>query len=154
MIVGSKDIRGFFMLPQAPEEAGYYVYGTPGGGVNQYAHPKMVNLILAVEREWQASDVRKFGVGDISSAGGPKMAGHDSHRRGLEADIRPLRIDGKNIACRYQDAEYDRAGTEKLIHLFRSLASSPVDIFFNDVAIPGVRPLKKHDHHFHVQFRV
>jgi penicillin-insensitive murein endopeptidase len=25
-----KDGRGFFMLPQAPEGAGYYVYGTPG----------------------------------------------------------------------------------------------------------------------------
>jgi hypothetical protein len=27
-----KDIRNFFMLPQAPEDAGYYVYGTPGNG--------------------------------------------------------------------------------------------------------------------------
>lgn len=25
-----KDGRSFYMLPQAPEEAGYYIYGTPG----------------------------------------------------------------------------------------------------------------------------
>ena len=28
--VQAKDVRGYFILPQAPEEAGYYVYGTPG----------------------------------------------------------------------------------------------------------------------------
>ena len=27
-----QDSRHYFMLPQAPEDAGYYVYGTPAGG--------------------------------------------------------------------------------------------------------------------------
>ena len=30
--VQPRDKRGFFILPQAPEDAGYYVYGTPGRG--------------------------------------------------------------------------------------------------------------------------
>ncbi|MBP1204475.1 hypothetical protein JOD97_002517 [Duganella sp. 1411] len=34
-----KDSRGYFVLPQAPEDAGYYVYGTPGDGAAQYANP-------------------------------------------------------------------------------------------------------------------
>jgi hypothetical protein len=152
MIVQPHDNRGFFMIPLAPSDAGYYTYGAPGGGVNQYAHPKLLTLILAVEREWQAIDTRRFGVGDISAAGGLKVPGHDSHRRGLEVDIRPLRKDGKEIACWYQDAAYDRAGTEKLIALFRRLAPSPVSIFFNDLKIRGVRPWAKHDNHFHLQF--
>lgn len=151
-IIQPHDSRGFFMIPQVPEDAGYYVYGVPGAGVNQYVHPKMLNLIVAVEREWQAIDIRKFGVGDISSAGGPKLKNHDSHRHGVEVDIRPLRKDGKQAGCTYRDAAYDRAGTEKLINLFRACAVGPLLIFFNDAKIPGVRPLPKHDNHFHVQF--
>lgn len=151
-IIQPHDSRGFVMIPQTPEDAGYYVYGDPGAGINQYVHPKMLTLILAVEREWQAIDARKFGVGDISAAGGPKMFGHDSHRRGVEVDIRPLRKDGKQAACVYQESAYDRAGTEKLINLFRACAPVPLLIFFNDVKIPGVRPLAKHNNHFHVQF--
>lgn len=36
--VQPKDSRNYFMLPQAPENAGYYVYGTPLQGGGQYAH--------------------------------------------------------------------------------------------------------------------
>lgn len=152
-IIQPHDNRGFFMIPQAPEDAGYYVYGDPGAGVNQFVHPKMMTLLLAVEREWQAIDSRKFGVGDISTADGPRMSGHDSHRRGVEVDIRPLRKDGKQVGCVYQDSAYDRGGTEKLINLFRTCATGPLLIFFNDIRILGVRPLPRHDNHFHVQFR-
>ncbi len=58
-----KGLRGYFMLPQAPEDAGYYVYGTPDQGGGQYAHPVMMALLFFIEREWQAIDRRKFGVG-------------------------------------------------------------------------------------------
>ena len=54
--VQPRDKRGFFILPQAPEDAGYYVYGTPGRGAGQYAHPNMMMALLYVEREWQAVD--------------------------------------------------------------------------------------------------
>ena len=41
-----QDMRGFFMLPQAPMDAGYYVYGRlfgrPAKGAYQYAHPVMM----------------------------------------------------------------------------------------------------------------
>ena len=151
-IIQPHDSRGFFMIPQAPDDAGYYVYGDPGAGVNQYVHPQMLTLILAVEREWQAIDARKFGVGDISSAGGPKMSGHVSHRLGIEVDIRPVRKDGKQLGCTYRDGAYDRTGTEKLITLFRTCAAGPLLIYFNDVKIPGVKPRVKHDNHFHIQF--
>ncbi len=147
--VQPKDSRGYFILPQAPEDAGYYVYGTPGGGAAQYAHPKMMTLILAVEREWQAIDDRKFGVGNISMAGGVKFD-HTSHLTGLEVDIRPMRKDGQHLPVTYLGDEYDLVATETLIGLFR--ASAPLTIFFNDNRIPGVSPLKKHDNHFHVQF--
>lgn len=65
-----KDSRAYFMLPQSPEGAGYYVYGTPDRGAGQYAHPLMMSVLFFVEREWQAGDHRQFGIGNISLAGG------------------------------------------------------------------------------------
>jgi hypothetical protein len=69
--VQPKDSRDYFMLPQAPQDAGYYVYGRldgmPSHGAYQYAHPSMMTAILRVEGEWLAIDKRKFGVGGIKA---------------------------------------------------------------------------------------
>ena len=88
-----RDHQGWYMLPQAPEDAGYYVYGNvnhiPGtGALAQYAHPNMLSVIFWVEREWEAVDDRKFGIGNISLAGGLKYehAGHiEGNRDGHSA---------------------------------------------------------------------
>jgi hypothetical protein len=85
------------MLPQAPEEAGYCVYGNVGGvpgtgHLAQYAHPNMLSVIFSVEREWQAIADRKFGIGNISVANGLKYD-HHTHMKGIEMDIRPVRED-------------------------------------------------------------
>ncbi|WP_256080159.1 penicillin-insensitive murein endopeptidase [Massilia sp. YIM B04103] len=140
------------MLPQAPEDAGYYVYGTPRTGAGQYAHPAMMSAILRVEREWQAIDERKFGIGNISLAGGPKYGKHSTHRSGLEVDVRPLRLDGNQVPVYWYQQAYDQVGTAKLIELFRMYAPV-VLIYFNDTHIPFVTPLADHDHHFHVKLR-
>lgn len=146
------DKRGFFMLPQAPEEAGYYVYGKPDKGRAQYADARMLSLILAVEREWAAVDRRKFGVGNMSKAEGVKYD-HATHMKGVEVDVRPLRKDGRHdvVLCTWPD--YDLDGTTKLIEIFRSCFPGQLTIYFNDNRIPGVRPLGGHDNHFHVEFR-
>ncbi|MYN17531.1 hypothetical protein GTP81_12280 [Rugamonas sp. FT107W] len=149
--VQPKDARSYFILPQAPEEAGYYVYGTPGHGAAQFAHPRMMTLILAVEREWATIDERKFGVGNISIANGVKFD-HASHLKGLEVDIRPVRKDGLHVPVTYHDEAYDRKATKTLIDIFLANAPGKLKIFFNDNRIPVVSPLKKHDNHFHVQF--
>lgn len=48
--IQSKDSRAYFMLPQAPQDAGYYVYGKIDGrrshGAFQYAPPSMMTAIL------------------------------------------------------------------------------------------------------------
>ncbi len=52
----TQDSRGFFMLPQAPMDSGYYVYGDlykkPAKGAYQYAHPIMMTAVLRVALEW------------------------------------------------------------------------------------------------------
>jgi murein endopeptidase len=145
-----KDSRGYFMLPQAPEDAGYYVYGTPGQGAGQYSHPLLMTVLLFVEREWQASDQRKFGVGNISLAGGGRFKPHSSHKDGLQVDVRPLRIDGNHVPVKYFSSGYDREATSRLIALFQDHPLVAM-IFFNDKSIPGVKELSHHDDHFHVQ---
>jgi murein endopeptidase len=148
----AQDERGFFMLPQAPEDAGYYVYGTPGKGAAQYSHPALLSVVFWVEREWQATDQRKFGVGNISKANGPPFKPHHSHQNGLQVDVRAVRRDGERIGVRWQDAGYDRDATARLIESFRS-HPSVMKVYFNDLEIHGVFPLHGHDNHFHVEVR-
>jgi hypothetical protein len=152
----TQDSRGFFMLPQSPMDSDYYVYGDlynkPAKGAYQYAHPMMMTAILRVALEWQARDKRRIGIGDISLPGGRRTPDHDSHMRGLEVDVRPLRQDGLELPVFWWDTEYDKGGTEKLVDLFRTFA--PVEyILFNGPDIPFLRKAKNHDHHFHVKLR-
>ena len=148
--VQPKDSRGYFMLPQHPEGVGYYVYGTPRNGAGQYGHPALLSVLFFVEREWQAIDNRRFGVGNISLADGPTYGKHHSHVNGLQVDVRALRLDGsEDPGTRFQHGIYDRAGTAKLIAIFRSHPSVH-QVLFNDTTIPGVMPWDKHDDHFHV----
>lgn len=147
-----QDSRGYFMLPQAPEGAGYYVYGTPGRGAGQYAHPQMMTVLCFVERQWQVGDHRKFGIGNISLSGGGVFDPHESHQDGLQVDVRPLRRDGSHVPIKYFQSGYDRAATARLISIFQSHPFVK-QVYFNDVEIPGVRSLVGHDDHFHVALR-
>lgn len=148
--IQAADARKFFVIPQAPEDAGYYVYGTPPHGQGQYAHSSLMSAILRVEREWQAIGRRKFGIGNISLADGAPFAGHSTHRSGLEVDIRPLRIDGAQVPVTWMQSAYDRAATAKLIELFRTFAPV-ILVYFNDTSLSAVVPLAQHDNHFHVK---
>jgi hypothetical protein len=150
------DKRGFFMLPQAPEDLGYYVYGDlykkPAKGAYQYAHPSMMTAILRVASEWQALDRRRFGVGDISLPNGPDTPDHKTHIDGLQVDVRPLRKDGLEKQVYWWDAEYDLDATKRLLELFRTFA--PVKkVLFNDARVPFTMPWIHHDHHMHIALR-
>lgn len=148
-----QDARRYFMLPQSPEDAGYYVYGTPVGGKFQYAHPNMMTALLWVEREWAAIDKRKFGIGNISLPNGGSTGEHHTHVDGMQVDVRAIRKDGLHRPVTWHDHEYDREATGKLIGLFFSHPFVKT-ILFNDHSIPGVQPWDDHDNHFHVALRV
>jgi penicillin-insensitive murein endopeptidase len=150
--VQQKDDRGFFVLPQAPEDAGYYTYGTPPNGAGQFGHPALFSVLFWVEREWQAMDARRFGIGNISLANGVKYKKHSSHKDGLQVDVRALRTDGQHAGVWWQHAGYDHTATARLIAIFRSHPSVRT-ILFNDPEIHGVTPWVDHDDHFHVNIR-
>lgn len=157
-----KDSRGHFMLPQAPEDAGYYVYGNVGyvpntGHLAQYAHADLLSVIFYIEREWQAICDRKFGIGNISIDGGTPFDGHYTHQRGIEMDCRPVRKDkltGPHASVSYRDAVYDRAATIQLLRLFAQHPEVKL-IYFNDAevqkAIGRVTSCVGHNDHFHVE---
>lgn len=137
-------------------DSGYYVYGKlygqPAKGAYQYAHPIMMTAILRVALQWQAIDKRRIGIGDISMAGGPKPPDHESHKSGLEVDVRPLRKDGLEEPVSWWDPQYDKDGTAKLIELFCTFAPV-VTVLFNGPDIPFVKKAIRHDDHFHVKLR-
>lgn len=115
------DSRGFFMLPQAPEGAGYFVYGDvndiPGTGPQgQYAHPNLLTVIFHIEREWQAMCDRKFGIGYISIAGGGIFLPHRTHRTGADTDCQPVRKD--RLTGQHPDAR------TRIVHTTTSLPRS------------------------------
>lgn len=150
----TQDKRGFFMLPRSPMESGYYTYGkfngAPDRGAFQYPHPSMMQAILRVGLEWQAIDRRRFGVGNISLADGPKNKDHKGHRNGLQVDMRALRKDGLEMPVVWTDPAYDKDATARLIELFRTFTSVKL-VLFNDTSIPFVGWAKNHDDHFHLE---
>lgn len=150
--VQAKDSRGYFVLPQIPEQAAYYTYGTPPGGAGQYAHPKLLSLIFMIEHRWQGIDDRKIGIGNISLAGGIKYPDHSGHRSGLDADIRLFRTDRQQAPVTRFDEQYDREATARLIDIIFGSNIIQV-IYFNDLQIPRVKPLARHDDHFHVTIK-
>lgn len=147
-----KDTRGHFVLPQRPEGAGYYTYGTPPAGAGQYAHKRLLSLIFMVEHRWQALDSRKIGIGNISLADGAKYADHKGHRSGRDVDIRLFRKDRLQASVTRFDSQYDKDATATLIGLFFESNIIQV-IYFNDLTIPGVKPLAHHDDHIHVTIK-
>ncbi|HEY1148751.1 MAG TPA: penicillin-insensitive murein endopeptidase [Pseudoduganella sp.] len=147
------DACGYFLLPQAYEGGGYYVFGTPDSGRGQYAHPGLISVLLEVARRWSHIERRKFGIGNISLAGGDKFEPHQSHRSGLEVDIRPMRKDGNRLPCSITSRQYDREATATLIGLFQEQPKVQL-ILFNDKDIPGVRHAARHSDYFHVQIVV
>ena len=161
--VQPKDSRGYFMLPQAPEDAGCYVYGNKGGvpgtgHLAQYAHADLLSVIFYIEREWKAISTRKFGIGNISIDGGLPCDRHATHQRGIEMDCRPVRKDnltGPDARVSYRDAQYDPTATIKLIRLFAQHPEVRL-IYFNDVTVQKevgahVTSCTGHNDHFHVE---
>lgn len=146
-----KDSRGFFRLPQNPEQGGYgyYTYGTPARGGGQFAHPRLLSLLNLVEHRWQGMDDRKIGIGNISLANGVKFDPHEGHQSGLDVDVRLIRKDGLENPAKWTDAQYDFEATARLINLFFESGIVKV-IYFNDLRIPRVKPRFRHDNHFHV----
>jgi peptidoglycan hydrolase-like protein with peptidoglycan-binding domain len=100
----------------------------------------------------------RIAVGDIGHEHGGDIAGHETHERGLDVDVRLMRRDENQ--CRwggnYRTSVYDRAATRALIKAIRAAAPGHVKvIYFNDPVLirEGLsRYLAGHDDHVHVRY--
>ena len=113
--------------------------------------------------EAAASNVVQLGhgrvaVGDIGHEHGGNIAGHQSHERGLDVDVRPMRIAKDQCRSRvnYRSTAYDRAATRDLIKAIRATAKGHVKlIFFNDPVLirEGLTTwYTGHDDHLHIRY--
>jgi peptidoglycan hydrolase-like protein with peptidoglycan-binding domain len=100
----------------------------------------------------------RVAIGDIGLEHGGDIAGHLSHERGLDVDVRPMR--NSKDQCRtgvsYRSSAYDRAATRDLIKAIRATAKGHVKlIFFNDPVLIReglVRWYTGHDNHLHIRY--
>ena len=137
-------------LIQLPGDGGEYsiytevtkIYGTPATILSIKSLAVSVKAALGV----------RISVGDISFQNGGHMAPHDSHTRGVDVDIRPLREDGSGGRVTMNDKEYSHDKTRRLVELV-SEDPNLKSILFNDSKIPGVKSWSGHDNHLHMRFK-
>ena len=100
----------------------------------------------------------RVAIGDVGLEHGGDIAGHESHERGLDVDIRIMRRDDRQ--CRwggtYRMSVYDRTATRALVNAIRATAPGHVKlIYFNDPVLirEGLtRYYPGHDDHLHVRY--
>jgi hypothetical protein len=100
----------------------------------------------------------RIAVGDVSFEHGGPIPGHETHQRGLDADIRPLRKanDQCTARTRWTYGAYDRSATRALVKAIRALTPGHVKlIYFNDPVLisEGLTTWHTgHDDHLHIRF--
>jgi peptidoglycan hydrolase-like protein with peptidoglycan-binding domain len=100
----------------------------------------------------------RVAVGDASFEHGGDIPGHESHERGMDVDLRPMRDanDQCSWATTYRLTSYDRTATRALVKAIRATAAGHVKlIYFNDPVLVGeglTKAYAGHDDHLHVRF--
>ena len=139
----------YIVLPQFSGN-GYYSYSAFN---RQFGTSATIMTLVRVCRTFsQKHHNLQIGVGDMSFANGAPMSPHKTHRNGRNADVRPLRKDGKMLPVSITDAEYSREYTKALVETFRA-ESNLKSILFNDSAISGVTHWEGHDNHLHISMK-
>jgi peptidoglycan hydrolase-like protein with peptidoglycan-binding domain len=129
-----------------------------GNGPANWGTAEAIDNLEAAGRRMVRAGYGRIAVGDVSLEHGGDIAGHETHERGLDVDVRPLRK--ANDQCTHPtlwtSTAYDRAATRTMIKAFRALARGHVKlIYFNDPVLirEGLtRWHSGHDDHLHVRF--
>jgi murein endopeptidase len=137
----------FIQLPGDGLE--YYIYTQTS---KVYGTPATILSIKSLATRVKAALGIRIAVGDISFQNGGHMAPHDSHTRGVDVDIRPLRNDGIEGRVTFKETTYSRENTRKLVELVHE-DTNLKSILFNDTKITGVKQWAGHDNHLHIRFK-
>jgi hypothetical protein len=95
-----------------------------------------------------------ISIGQISHKGGGLFEPHKQHRKGVEADLRPLSKDGRDLVLTFSSTEYSRDLTREFVTLLSANATMR-KVFFNDpklIAEGLTNHAGGHDNHLHLWF--
>ena len=113
----------------------------------------MVNAIRDLGSDWSRTGNAPMSLGDMSREGGGPMPGHEGHQRGMEVDVRPFRLDGRNAPTTWNSAQYDRGTTREFVQMVRSQHPGATVLFNDPVLIREglVQRYDGHDNHLHLR---
>lgn len=117
-----------------------------------------IGQLEAAASSFYATGNGGLALGDVSLEHGGDIAGHVSHEVGLDADIRPVRLDSAQCTagCRWDQSCYDRDGTRELVNALRAKAPGHIRlILFNDPVLiqEGLTTYyENHDNHLHIRY--
>jgi hypothetical protein len=95
-----------------------------------------------------------ISIGQISHKGGGKFPPHKQHQLGVEADMRLLSKDGRDLVLNFNSAEYSQDLTREFVKLLRSKARMH-RVFFNDPKLMAeglTSHADGHNDHLHLGF--
>jgi hypothetical protein len=130
-----------------------------GNGTADWGTASAIGQVEAAAGRLVALGHGRVAIGDIGYEHGGDIPGHTSHERGLDVDLRPMRVDAAQ--CRlgstsWRSSAYDRAATRDLVRAIRAAAPGHVRlIWFNDPVLirEGLtRWSAGHDDHLHVRY--
>lgn len=129
-----------------------------GNGLSDWGTAAAIGQIEAAARRVVDLGHGRVAIGDVGREHGGDIAGHESHERGLDVDVRPIRRarDQCRWGVNYRWSTYDRAATRDLVKAIRATARGHLKlIFFNDPVLirEGLtRWHAGHDDHLHVRY--
>ena len=129
-----------------------------GNGAANWGTSAAINQVEAAARIIAKAGYGRVVVGDASFQHGGDIPGHQTHERGLDVDLRPMRKaeDQCRWGTNFHWSTYDRAATRALIKAIRKTAPGHVKlIYFNDPVLirEGLTTwYAGHDDHLHVRY--
>lgn len=129
-----------------------------GNGAANWGTAAATAQTEAAGRLVSAQGYGRVAVGDVSREHGGTLAGHSSHQRGLDVDVRLMRKanDQCTRSSNWRFATYDRAATRALIKAIRAAAPGHVKvIYFNDPVLirEGLTRWREgHEDHLHIRY--
>jgi hypothetical protein len=86
---------------------GYATYNRETAGADQYGTKGTIAAVVTLGVVWWSitlfSDLTPIQIGDISRRGGGKFPPHKTHRSGRDVDMRPFRLDRKQLPVTYKE---------------------------------------------------
>ena len=129
-----------------------------GNGKANWATGAAIGQLEAAAKVFTAREHGRVPVGDGGYEHGGNIPGHQTHERGLDIDVRPIRDneDQCTWGTNWRFSSYDRAATRALVKIIRATAPGHVKlIYFNDPVLINEGLTKwfaGHDDHLHIRY--